>query len=611
MDDSHALVPVVPSVEIGGATLLGKLFPALRDADPIKAEQDMIELMRSATELGPLLGFDPNTREGATRSLKAVFELTNLGLDRASSSREEEASRIIAKNPARKLYEIGRGLARDVTREAAELWERSVMGDRDAGYVGLLPLARENELIRLKSFAVCATMEELARHRATLEEIKILLEIARHLPVSLVFGKPVIVQTADFIRTTFRRLSREEPSPRGGVLPIFMRTLFVKALLGTYRCYNDRIPDDYCGSKNWRLYRDELAAFLKLARAGDDVLQTRIEKAMMFFEAYFLKEARDIGAPILHEKKRLRAWLPFFDAHLRELVTQVHEFYGSSTDAHLVDEKVDAFWADKIILGELGMFLHAAPPVSHLLKLSLSDLRKPIQGFASWPRDAQRTFVDQYPFTERLTMKRDDVRVAEYFVEVLGVLASAHDATQSETAYGERALARTRFNEVSLLVTYRLFASGPAWVKEKILRTAPLIDVTSRGLVDLFTSQRFVSNDYADGRLLTALLDVARADAPISGRRWETLLEYVALSSAFPHYYRLCPFAARVAALQSLSEIERHPALGTLSPQELIDLITVVNPKKAATLPPNLSLRVLTATACHQFSDCMQFHLVP
>lgn len=615
MDDKNAIVRVAPSVEIGGATLLGKVFSWMRDADSSKAEQDVLELTRAAVELGPLLGFDTNTKEGAACALKAVLDLTNLGLDHASRGDEVTAARLIAKNNLQQLYEVGRALVRDTTRRAGALWERSVIGNQGSGYVGFLMLALERELIRLKRFALCATVDELKKQVVILDRAEIMLALVPHIPTSLLFGTPVSVVAYETVLGVFRRPSRDEPSPRGGVLPLFMRTLFVKCMLGGYRNRDARIPHDYTGVTNWRLHRDEVVEFVRLALCGEEELGERITTAMPAFEEYFLRDAREIGASVVRSKKQLEEWFPLFDTLLRELVAHVNEFYRRHATDGGSDEAINRFWVDKVVLGERGLYAYASPPIEHILKLSLCEARQALAGFAEWSQGFQRAFVDQYPFTERLILKGEDVRVADHLIEALALLRGAHKVGEAATNFEEQALARVRLAEVSILIVYALFVKGPEWVKGELMRRVGETKPTSRALVNIFKSQRFVSGDYSDGRFLVAYLLEARRHENFSAGRWETLLEHVPLSSAFAPYFHLCPSDIRRQVLCAYDELERHPALETLTSDELRALFGEINPEKARALPDNLTMKQLIALVCHyggvtRRRACTNFHLI-
>ncbi len=380
---------------------------AARDAD---ADAVQACLVQAAAERK----LDLLQPDGRRAAMERVGACLSLGLEEAAEGDADAAVVMLRAASLFEMYGVGAALLSELAVRAASLSRRNVVVLSGSAF-GLLSVGREQALASLARGASAPSDRAayLAAVASCDENERLLRRAAEQFPIRGWFSGDDIINV--YVRRLFRRPAVDAPCPHGGLLDLFVRSYFVRALtlpdalflpvsggLGTsldrFMDLNFQVEPLALKDLVERTFFEPQAVARRLPAAVDALrrwlrLSTVCMEPERIFDKVPLDDSRDEDAFVAFARE---SFLAFVDA--------VKARFLASDDIDVGEEEVLRTWSAWIFVHGVGAsrtiadLVVATADANVLLRLPPKLLRQYLGGAERWPSDVKRRMRDEYPW---------------------------------------------------------------------------------------------------------------------------------------------------------------------------------------------------------------------
>ncbi|GEM_PF-5710589 len=438
---SHALAQAsIPRPEEVGSDFFRAVYSKARTGNDTAREQDRPSLEACMLSAAKDQGFALVLPEGRQAAIKHVGALISLGLEAAAEGEETAAIALLRAAALHEFYEIGRAMREEVAKTASQLLKRNLLRFGDS-YYGVLEASAERRLASIAIMthplsSMAAYQETVAAHARDTR----LLELAPvQFPFALIFEAH---KNWSFgVRQRFQRPSEAEPSTVGGLLGLFVRSYFMRALT-----LNDTCPAlPYLGNARkdfWDMLANNFTAEAEPLRqlVGNTffepaAVQRNLPEAADAYREYLKAEIYAIGGirnfdkPAMENPQDLNLMLAHAKETFLAFAAAVKDRFVRSDEADVSDEEVRETWGAWIFIqstkgGERGMddskLAASVVDPNTLLRIPPSLLKNYLRGAGDWSPEVKRRMRDEYPWKAYLNSDiQDGEKIQDLSVAVL------------------------------------------------------------------------------------------------------------------------------------------------------------------------------------------------
>ncbi|MFH1631525.1 MAG: DUF6178 family protein [bacterium] len=433
------------------------------------AELDIAdELQKCVVRVVQREGFDQRNPGLMKRAEAIVYVTVNLGLEYATKGNIDKAVTGLSRNPLSAFFQIGEKHVAELHRRVEQVRHDALISfviDKKRRFYGVTDAGTEAQLTQ---WAEGRLSDHPVLPPATMAELQYVVDVLDRVEREIALAKKVDWLEAlnpelnSFAARYFRRKTRNQSNPAGGVWNPFLASLMVNAMTSGW---GTRVSGGFGGldragraaEEQILLIDRSVREFLEIIMFDYEQLLSRVpEASAKIAKAAFLKEtsvlsggyglSKVVGMTIFAKKcseAEVHEIIAMAGKALQGVADRVRDFYmGVESVDEPQHEEIDSFWRSQL-------FIHSTVEVSRRLDEeemkakrpwetvdkvdALKDLVKHLKAFHKWPEDARRKFLDTFDFDVCLSKKMDLAKKAELVMEFWSILqGSKHQGERND-----------------------------------------------------------------------------------------------------------------------------------------------------------------------------------